>query len=82
MFLFDIPNSFHLLQELTEKKALKIYSKAVPDATFVDIENKMRQDNLNFYLIAMVSSANDYYFSPFLSTNCENRKSQLVTVSV
>ena len=47
-----------MLQELTRRQALKIYSKAVPDATFVDIENKMRQDNLNFYLIAMVSSTN------------------------
>ncbi|KOC12395.1 zinc knuckle transcription factor (CnjB) [Aspergillus flavus AF70] len=46
-------------EELTEKKALKIYSKAVPDATFVDIENKMRQDNLNFYLIAMEKPVGD-----------------------
>ncbi|UCK57335.1 hypothetical protein AFCA_000265 [Aspergillus flavus] len=41
------------------REALKIYSKAVPDATFVDIENKMRQDNLNFYLIAMEKPVGD-----------------------
>ena len=32
-----------------------MYSKAVPQATFVDIEKKMREDNFNIYLIAMVS---------------------------
>lgn len=34
---------------------LKIYSKASPEATFVDIEKKMREDDFKIYLIAMVS---------------------------
>jgi len=37
------------------KQAFKIYSKAVPQATLVDIEKKMREENFNVYLIAMVS---------------------------
>lgn len=37
------------------REGLNIYSKAVPQATFVDIENKLRETNLNVYLIGMVS---------------------------
>lgn len=35
-------------------KALQVYSKAVPDATFVDIEKKLREENFNIFLIALV----------------------------
>ena len=35
-------------------KAIRIYSKAVPDATFVDIEKRMREENCGLYLIAEV----------------------------
>ncbi|KAL4911399.1 hypothetical protein BDW74DRAFT_7942 [Aspergillus multicolor] len=35
------------------REGLKVYSKAVPDAAFADIETKMRQDFFNIYLIAM-----------------------------
>jgi hypothetical protein len=59
--LWYLPSAF-ILQGLTKRQALKIYSKAVPDATFVDIENKLRQDNSRFYLIAMVSGTTYCYF--------------------
>lgn len=39
---------------LIELQALKIYSKAVPHATWADIERKMREDDFNIYIIAMV----------------------------
>lgn len=35
------------------REGLKIYSKAVPDATFVNIEKKMREEDFKIYLIAM-----------------------------
>lgn len=35
-------------------KALQVYSKAVPDASFVDIEKKLREENFNIFLIALV----------------------------
>ncbi|RDW93447.1 putative zinc knuckle transcription factor (CnjB) [Aspergillus mulundensis] len=35
------------------REGLKIYSKAVPDASFADVETKMRQESFNIYLIAM-----------------------------
>ncbi|KAI9932844.1 hypothetical protein MW887_009096 [Aspergillus wentii] len=35
------------------REGLKVYSKAVPVATFLDIEKKMREENFKFYLIAM-----------------------------
>ncbi|THC99342.1 hypothetical protein EYZ11_001154 [Aspergillus tanneri] len=35
------------------REALNMYSKAVPQATFLDIEKKLREDNLCFYIIAM-----------------------------
>ncbi|KAL4941543.1 hypothetical protein BDV06DRAFT_212548 [Aspergillus oleicola] len=37
------------------REGLKVFSKAAPDATFLDVEMRMRAENLNFYLIAMVS---------------------------
>ena len=40
--------------QFTVYQGIKIYSKAVPQATFADIERKMREDNFNIYLIAMV----------------------------
>lgn len=36
-------------------KALQVYSKAAPKATYVEIEKKMRQDNFLLYTIAVVS---------------------------
>ncbi|KAJ5949563.1 Zinc knuckle CX2CX4HX4C [Penicillium verhagenii] len=40
--------------DLTEfRSALKVYSKAVPKATYVDIEKKMREDNFPLYIIAI-----------------------------
>lgn len=36
------------------QQSLKIYSKAVPQATFVDIEKKLREEDFKIYLIAMV----------------------------
>lgn len=36
-------------------KALQVYSKAAPEATYVEIENKMREDNFPLYTIAVVS---------------------------
>lgn len=36
------------------KQSFKIYTKAVPQATFVDIEKKMREEEFKIYLIAMV----------------------------
>ncbi|KAI9039947.1 putative zinc knuckle transcription factor (CnjB) [Aspergillus affinis] len=41
------------------REAINIYSKAVPQATFVDIENKLREDDLNFHLIAMERQVED-----------------------
>jgi len=38
------------------QKGLKVYSKAVPQATFVDIEKKMREENFKVFLIALVLS--------------------------
>lgn len=32
-----------------------MYSKAVPTATFADIEKKMRQENFEIFLVALVS---------------------------
>lgn len=36
-------------------QSFKVYSKAAPQATFVDIEKKMREEDFKIYLIAMVS---------------------------
>lgn len=36
------------------KQGIKIYSKAVPSATFVDIEKKLREKNSKIYIIALV----------------------------
>ncbi|KAJ0414352.1 hypothetical protein BJY00DRAFT_33021 [Aspergillus carlsbadensis] len=41
------------------REALKIYTKAVPDASFVDIEKKMRQESFNIYLIALEREISD-----------------------
>ncbi|KAI2730338.1 transcriptional regulator family: Zinc finger, CCHC-type [Penicillium roqueforti] len=41
------------------REALKIYSKAVPNATWADIEKKMREDNFNIYIIAMEAEVDD-----------------------
>ncbi|KAJ5781731.1 transcriptional regulator family: Zinc finger CCHC-type [Penicillium psychrosexuale] len=41
------------------REALKIYSKAVPNATWADIEKKMREDNFNIYIIAMETEVDD-----------------------
>ncbi|KAL4896780.1 hypothetical protein BDV59DRAFT_113385 [Aspergillus ambiguus] len=35
------------------REGLKIYSKAVPEATYLDIEKRMREENFYFYLIAL-----------------------------
>jgi hypothetical protein len=37
-------------------KAIQIYTKAVPDATYVDIEKKMRDEGFKIFLIALVRS--------------------------
>jgi len=36
-------------------KAFKVYSKAAPDATYEELEQAFRLNNLNTYLIATVS---------------------------
>jgi hypothetical protein len=36
-------------------KALQVYTKAVPKATYVDIEKKMREEKFLLYTIAVVS---------------------------
>ncbi|GFF62378.1 DNA-binding protein HEXBP [Aspergillus lentulus] len=41
------------------REGLRVYSKAVPQATFVDIEKKMREENFNIYLIAMEKPVGD-----------------------
>ncbi|GAT26981.1 zinc knuckle transcription factor [Aspergillus luchuensis] len=41
------------------REGLKVYSKSLPQATFVDIENKLREEDLNFYLIALDKEVND-----------------------
>ncbi|OQE96734.1 hypothetical protein PENNAL_c0001G00878 [Penicillium nalgiovense] len=41
------------------RDALKIYSKAVPHATWADIEKKMRVDDFNIYIIAMETEVDD-----------------------
>ncbi|KAJ5848472.1 hypothetical protein N7455_012429 [Penicillium solitum] len=41
------------------REALKIYSKAVPHATWADIERKMREDDFNIYIIAMDAEVDD-----------------------
>jgi hypothetical protein len=51
---FPLPVPLASLSSLTLGQALKIYTKAVPDASFVDIEEKMRQESFNIYLIALV----------------------------
>lgn len=50
-FKMDTYDSANANQTL---KAFRIYSKAAPDATFVDIEKKMREDNFNIYTCALV----------------------------
>ncbi|KAJ5570007.1 uncharacterized protein N7459_009437 [Penicillium hispanicum] len=40
--------------EISEfREALQVYSKAVPSATFADIEKKMREENFKIHLIAL-----------------------------
>ncbi|GES60959.1 zinc knuckle transcription factor [Aspergillus terreus] len=41
------------------REGVRIYSKAVPHATFVDIEKRMREDNFCFYMIAMDKQVDD-----------------------
>ncbi|PYI12316.1 hypothetical protein BO78DRAFT_434684 [Aspergillus sclerotiicarbonarius CBS 121057] len=41
------------------REGLKVYSKALPQATFVEIENKMREENFNIYLIALDKEVSD-----------------------
>lgn len=36
-------------------KALQVFSKAAPEATYVEIEKKMREENFSLYTIAVVS---------------------------
>lgn len=43
------------LDLIDRKQAFKVYSKAAPQATLVNIEKKMREEDFNIYLIAMVS---------------------------
>jgi hypothetical protein len=35
-------------------QAIQIYTKAVPEATYVNIEKKMREEEFKIYLIALV----------------------------
>lgn len=57
------------------KQGLKIYSKAVPQATFVDIEKKMREEDFKIYLIAMVSCRS--FLSQKDSTDPWHRRNRL-----
>ncbi|KAL2005611.1 hypothetical protein VTN00DRAFT_10104 [Thermoascus crustaceus] len=41
------------------REGLKVYSKAAPQATFVDIEKKMREENFKIYLIALEKDVGD-----------------------
>ncbi|PGH20720.1 hypothetical protein AJ80_03480 [Polytolypa hystricis UAMH7299] len=41
------------------REAIKVYSKAAPIATFVDIEKKLREENLGVYLIALEKEIGD-----------------------
>ncbi|KAJ6171287.1 Zinc knuckle CX2CX4HX4C [Penicillium chermesinum] len=41
------------------REAVKMYSKAVPDATWVDIEKKLREGKLRYYLIALIHDTMD-----------------------
>lgn len=35
-------------------QGLTVYAKSLPATTFVDIEKKMREENFNIYMIALV----------------------------
>ncbi|KAJ6135334.1 zinc knuckle transcription factor [Penicillium capsulatum] len=41
------------------REAFKVYTKAVPTATYVDIEKKLREEKFNVYLIALDKEAED-----------------------
>ncbi|KAJ6083882.1 hypothetical protein N7486_010682 [Penicillium sp. IBT 16267x] len=43
------------------RSALQVYSKAVPKATYVDIEKKMREDNFLLYTIAVENEVADVF---------------------
>lgn len=47
-------DSFHNRVLTDGKQNFKVYCKAAPNATFVDIEKKMREQSFNIYLIALV----------------------------
>lgn len=49
----DTPDDWNRLITHTHK-AFQIYSKATPDATLVDIELKMREENFNIWTCALV----------------------------
>lgn len=43
-----------ILANIRISKAIQIYTKAVSDATYVDIEKKMREEKFKIFLIALV----------------------------
>lgn len=43
-----------ILANIRILKAIQIYTKAVPEATYVDIEKKMREEGFKIFLIALV----------------------------
>lgn len=53
---------------------MKIYSKAVPLATYVDIEKLLRQEKLNVYLIALVSYSHELRAPGWPMSINENRQ--------
>jgi hypothetical protein len=67
---FPLPVPLASLSLLTLGQALKIYTKAVPDASFVDIEEKMRQESFNIYLIALVCPVPAMVIPPCTNSLC------------
>ncbi|OJJ49286.1 hypothetical protein ASPZODRAFT_61410, partial [Penicilliopsis zonata CBS 506.65] len=43
------------------REGVKVYSKAAPLATFLDMEKKLREDNLKFYIVALEKNPEDTF---------------------
>lgn len=54
-------DSFHHSFQADKEQNFKVYCKAAPNATFVDIEKKMREQSFSIYLIALVSEPISYW---------------------
>ncbi|KAJ5532710.1 hypothetical protein N7494_009262 [Penicillium frequentans] len=55
------------------RSALQVYSKAAPEATYVEIENKMREDNFPLYTIAVDKEVGDMHTLIDLQGNLDKK---------